>query len=703
MGGRVIPWWPSRVPFRLRVFFRGAFLSLAIATVALALSVLQEEKQLSYRSYRDVFRKNVEQITARLRHPTGQIALLNPAVPDAAVTPLRPLVLPFSAIDFDDKAKAQQAVEMAGCMVQYPDHAQLCVAVGSNPVAGGFIYAVGVFASGPLVEHSIGDLDLSRAHRLRVQVSMRGHAYRWLAPLESAAAAHSKGVTGRLTGFVEDDEGRLARKPNKEFRGWLWQDARCLEDASTTAPAASDCRKRSFFSVRLPVDLFRDELYQNPHIVWPPTDLGQVRVHVQALAPGEAKPLFDSNLEGASAPFTLSDLRSQLLVGEKLRIRRLGALETNDIISLVGGGDAEARPSRLLSGVIRRLPVEGYDRPLEAREIVTTPVGDYELLLTGDVRGVDRSLGLVATRISWFVGAMLAAIMLTWIAIEMRIIRRITLLTTRAASVKKSVHASEGLIQLNLQDLRGRDELGLLAGVLSDLLQRINEDVKREQIRAEQEKDMWHAVGHEILSPLQSLMALHAAPGDPSLRYIRRMRQAVKVLYGGASPSEAILSATLQVSTLDINGFLRHVAANAAHAGIERVLFEDAGEPVIVKAEEHSLEDVLTHVLSNADRYRSPGSPIRITLRRTADTAEVRVHNEGPAIDDALLRKIFEYGVSDAADSGALGNRGQGLFVAKTYMAKMGGTIEAHNVDGGVALVLTLAVASVEGAQNAGT
>jgi hypothetical protein len=171
-----------------------------------------------------------------------------------------------------------------------------------------------------------------------------------------------------------------------------------------------------------------------------------------------------SNVEGAVAPFALSDLRSQLLVGERLRIRRLGAVDATDVISLVGGGDAEARPSRLLSSVIRRLPVEGYDQPLEAREIVTTPVGDYEVLLTGDIRGVDRSLGLVATRISWFVGAMLAAIMLAWLAIEIRIIRRITLLTTRAASVKKSVHASEGLIQLNLQDLRGRDELGLLAG-----------------------------------------------------------------------------------------------------------------------------------------------------------------------------------------------------------------------------------------------
>src|SRR5689334_15673317 len=146
-------WWPDRIPFRLRVFFRGAFLLLTLATVALALSELREEKQLSYRSYREVFRKNVEQNVARLQHPTGQLALVNAAPAGEAGGALRPLLLPFAAIDFDDKAKAQQAVEMAGCLVRYPDHAQLCVAVGNNPFAGGFIYTVGEFAGGTLVEH----------------------------------------------------------------------------------------------------------------------------------------------------------------------------------------------------------------------------------------------------------------------------------------------------------------------------------------------------------------------------------------------------------------------------------------------------------------------------------------------------------------------------------------------------------------------
>ena len=41
---------PTRVPFGLRVFFRGAFLLLALATLALALGVLQDEKERGLRN-----------------------------------------------------------------------------------------------------------------------------------------------------------------------------------------------------------------------------------------------------------------------------------------------------------------------------------------------------------------------------------------------------------------------------------------------------------------------------------------------------------------------------------------------------------------------------------------------------------------------------------------------------------------------------
>jgi signal transduction histidine kinase len=679
--------WLDRVPLRLRIFFRGAFLALALAVVGLAVSVLEEEKRLSYAGYRDVFQKTVEQIAARLRHPTGQLALLNPVTGDDSVTPLRPLVLPFSAIDFDDRAKAREAVEMTGCSVQYPDRAQLCVAVGNAASPGAFLYIVGEFDSGPLSEHAIGNPDLASAHRVAVEVTTRGATARWIAVLETASIRQSGGVHGRLTGHALSADGRPAPRPDHEFRGWLWQDGRCIVAAADEAA----CAKRSYFSLRVPVESWRVDLATNPRSEWPPADLGQARVHVAVLAPGGAPPVFDSNASGATPPFSLAELRSQIHEGERLVVKRVAGDGRRVVVAdVTGRSDPQPRPLQMLTRLIRKLPVEGYDQPLESSEMISTPLGEYAVTLTGDVRGLDRSLSLVASRLSWYVGALLVAIGLTWLAIEMRIVRRITLLTKRAAAVRKSVESSQGLIQLDLDGLRGSDELGLLSGVLSDLMVRVNDDVKREQIRAVQEKDMWHAVGHEIKSPLQSLLALHPDPADPGRRYIERMQQAVRVLYGSASPSEAILSASLSVGTLDLRAFLEHVAANAADAGIPNIEFADNGGPVMVRAHEHSLEDVVGHVLANADRYRPAGSPIRISLDRHATEVRIVIHNQGPPIDPALAGKIFEYGVSDGE---ATGSRGQGLFVARTYMAKMGGTVEARNESDGVAFVLSLPLA----------
>jgi signal transduction histidine kinase len=166
------------------------------------------------------------------------------------------------------------------------------------------------------------------------------------------------------------------------------------------------------------------------------------------------------------------------------------------------------------------------------------------------------------------------------------------------------------------------------------------------------------------------------------------------VLYGSASPSEAFETTTLQVEPIDLHEFLRHVAANAPCVGVENVLLQAEGvDRVMVRADEFPLEDVVTHVLRNADRHRRPGTPIILRLALREDVAELRIHNEGEPIDEALLDKIFEYGVSTAeADDGTghEGRRGQGLFVAKTYLAKMGGTIEAVNEAGGVSFVLSL-------------
>jgi len=690
---------PKIGQYRLRILFRGAFLLLAVAAVALALYVLQQEKQFSYNNYRYSFHKTGEQISATLRHPSGQLALLNPRTDNGGPASLHPVLLPFPSLDFDDQTKVQQAITMSGCLVQYGDSGSLCVAVGNNPWAGGFIYAAGSFVSSELVAHQHGEQDLTTAHRVQVTVALRGQTYRWIAPFEKSGdftAVQIHGAHGRLTGFASDDGEQIDTRPVKDFRGWIWQSTRCSKAEEDDGNPG--CLRSSFFSLRLPVGVLQDELFQQKRPVWPPADLDKIQVHIEVLPPGDGTALFDSKSANAARNFAVGDLASLLLPGETLRIRKRNpaantagnAAANADIVSLIGAEDRPDDSSRWLSRLVRRLPVDESAAPNEIKLPIVTSSGIYDVTLTCDVRSVNQSLGVVAARVSWFVGAMLLALFLAWLVIEVGIIRRITLLTKRAASLSKIVKGSGGLDQFDLSDLRGVDELGVLASCLQDLLRRVKEDVEREEIRAEQEKEMWHAVGHEIMSPLQSLMALHGSAESPSNRYINRMQQAIKVLYGNASPSEAFQSTVLQVTAIDIDAFLRNVAGNAPLVGIDQVAYNANVAPVMVRADDYSLEDVVTHVLRNADRYRTPGSVIAIDLKTTETAASITIHNSGPNIADDLIDKIFEYGVSDQHDAAANGNRGQGLFVAKTYMAKMGGTITVQNVGDGVSFVLGL-------------
>jgi len=683
--------FPNIAQFRLRILFRGAFLLLAGATVALALYVLQQEKQLSYIAYQENFRKTAEQIAATLRHPTGQLALLNAHAASGDKAALHPVVLPYPSLDFDDQTKVQQAISMSGCLLQYGDDGSLCVAVGNNPWAGGFIYAAGSFVSDELVVHQHGDADLTQAHRVLVTVALRGQTYRWVAPFEKAGdpnAAQPHGAHGRLTGFASDEDGLIDPHVVKDFRGWIWQSTRCSKpEEDDTKP---DCLRSSFFSLRLPIGVLQDELFQTRHPVWPPADLDKIQVRIEVLPPASDKPLLDSKNGAAARPFALDDLTALLLPGETLRIHKRGVSADSDLLRITGAEDHPDDSSRLLARLVRRLPVEQMTLQSETAAAIVTPGGIYDMTLVGDVRSVNQSLGVVAARVSWFVGAMLLALFVAWLIIEVGIIRRITILTKRAASLSKVVKGSGGLDQFELSDLRGADELGVLASCLHDLLRRVKEDVEREEIRAEQEKEMWHAVGHEIMSPLQSLMALHSTGDSPSNRYINRMQQAIRVLYGSASPSEAFQSTVLQVSAIDIDAFLKNVASNAPMVGIGNVDFHSDDAEVMVRADDYSLEDVVTHVLRNAERHRVPETPITMTLKSTETAATITIHNQGPNIAPEMIDKIFEYGVSDQHDAGANGNRGQGLFVAKTYMAKMGGTITVQNVADGVVFALGL-------------
>ncbi|HEY4079607.1 MAG TPA: HAMP domain-containing sensor histidine kinase [Burkholderiaceae bacterium] len=666
--------------WRNRIVFHGVFLLLALATVTLAVTLLREEKARSYQRYAQSFGRSLDTVAARLRHPTGQLALLNPeAGQDEHATPL---LLPFSAIDFDDPQKARSAVEMSGCALHYANGASLCLAVGSNAYAGGFVYAVGSLEANELVARERGQLDLSGVHRVRVKLSYRGQTQQWIAPFEAMDSGGWE-QRGRLTGFASSNDVLAQRtRPERDFRGWIWREGPCLKEAD-------DCPRLTMFSLRLPVAALQEALMlKHERMIWPPRDLARMELRIELLGP-DGKALFDSAAEAPQSPITLQSLSSELQAGEVLTIEHAGKLVT----TLRGHVEPDDLPSPWLTRLIRHLPLNEAEPQLVAHDSVGTPLGRYDLNLSGDVKSVDRFLSAGAARVSWLVGGMLGAIFLAWLALTTGLMRRIARLTKRAAAVSYNMQPAridERIGELDVADLRGSDEIGILAGTIADLLDRAKLALRREQLRAEHERDMWHAVGHEIMSPLQSLLALHPDEEHTSRRYLLRMQQAVRVLYGTASPSEALASAQFATEKLDLAAFAAQLADNAAYAGIEGVVLTPWSDGELwVNADEYSLEDVVTHVLRNAQRYRQADTPITLSLHADAGNAVLSIHNRGPKIAEDQLEKIFEYGVSDTPASNGE-RRGQGLFVARSYLAKMDGRIEAVNAPDGVSFVISL-------------
>lgn len=108
------------------------------------------------------------------------------------------------------------------------------------------------------------------------------------------------------------------------------------------------------------------------------------------------------------------------------------------------------------------------------------------------------------------------------------------------------------------------------------------------------------------------------------------------------------------------------------------------------------LEDVLVHILNNANRFRTENSDILIRLDCDRDFAHIEILNYGHPIAENMLERIFDYGVSTGEEDE--GHLGQGLYVARIYMAQMGGKIQAKNVTGGVSFHLWLPTRTIGGA-----
>jgi CheY-like chemotaxis protein len=124
-------------------------------------------------------------------------------------------------------------------------------------------------------------------------------------------------------------------------------------------------------------------------------------------------------------------------------------------------------------------------------------------------------------------------------------------------------------------------------------------------------------------------------------------------------------------------------------------------EPVWVDGDPARIEQVLTHLMTNAIRHTPPGGRIQMALRRDGEDAVLTIDDTGSGIAIELLPFVFDMFVqSDQALDRASGGLGLGLTLVRRLIELHGGTVVAASNGEGRGSTFTVRLPRSQGPTN---
>jgi signal transduction histidine kinase len=121
------------------------------------------------------------------------------------------------------------------------------------------------------------------------------------------------------------------------------------------------------------------------------------------------------------------------------------------------------------------------------------------------------------------------------------------------------------------------------------------------------------------------------------------------------------------------------------------------GGPVVGRWDRQRLEQVVVNLLSNAAKF-GRGAPIDVAIERANSVARLAVRDRGIGIPADRLKAVFER-FERAVPAEQYGGLGLGLYIVRTLVRMMGGSVEVESSVGmGSTFVLTLPLHAREAA-----
>lgn len=229
---------------------------------------------------------------------------------------------------------------------------------------------------------------------------------------------------------------------------------------------------------------------------------------------------------------------------------------------------------------------------------------------------------------------------------------------------------------------------------------------EQEALRAaDQAKDEFLAMlGHELRNPLSAITAsahvlrLSKPGADAAARahavIDRQARQMTRLVEDLLDVSRlAMRKVTLQRERTELAGLVSHVVATwrGARAGRAERPLDVRVAPAEADVDRARVEQVITNLLDNAEKFSEPGADISVALEAEAHWAVLKVRDRGQGIPADELPHIFELFVQGKQSfHRPHGGIGLGLTLVKRLVEMHGGIVTAESAGRGQGATFTV-------------